>query len=220
MGIDDDKVLLFDLDGTLLDTAPDMVGTVNRLRAERALEPLPVSELRSYVNGGAAALIAAGIPGLKPTVAESLKQRFLDYYGQAPAEETRPFPGILELLDALDERQIRWGVVTNKMHRFTVPVLEKTALAARCVTIVSGDTAAHSKPHPAPVLHACEEASIAPEHAIMIGDSSRDIAAGKAAGAATVAVSWGFIEAGDDPTQWGADEVFDHPDDLRRLLPC
>ena len=214
MTLESVALVLFDLDGTLLDTAPDMVGTINKMRAELDLAPLPVERLRNAVNGGAVALIRAGMPATDDDTAERWRLRFLDLYGDAPATNTRLFPGMEGVLSGLEQTSVAWGVVTNKMHRFTVPVLEATGLAARCATIVSGDTAPRSKPHPAPVLHACAEADVQPEQALMVGDAERDIAAGRAAGTRTCAVTWGYIEPEDDPTSWRADYVVDDPKQL------
>lgn len=210
--------MLFDLDGTLLDTAPDMVGALNDVRAGEGLAPLPVSELRSAVNQGALGLIAAGMPHATDAQMSAWKDAFLAAYAENLSRHTAPFPGIDDVIDTLDRRRIPWGVVTNKLHRYTMPVLEGVGLAARCATIVSGDTTARSKPHPDPVQHALARVGVSAAAALYIGDAERDIASGRAAGTQTCAVRWGYFAPADAPESWGADHVIAAPEELLSLL--
>ncbi|MEC7804208.1 MAG: HAD-IA family hydrolase [Pseudomonadota bacterium] len=210
--------VLFDLDGTLLDTAPDMVGALNALRAEERLGPVPYAIARAHVSTGAIGLLKLAFPTHADQDMHRLHQRYLQIYADRLSTETLPFPGIEELLVSLERSKLIWGVVTNKPASLTEPLLEALKLLHRCACVVSGDTLLERKPHPKPLLHALAQAGIDSNTAIYIGDASRDIEAGKAAGVTTVAVTYGYILPGDEPSDWGADMVIAHPDELLEYL--
>ncbi|MCC5795250.1 MAG: HAD-IA family hydrolase [Chromatiales bacterium] len=210
--------VLFDLDGTLLDTAPDMVATLNWLRAEHGLEALPYAAGRVQVSNGAAGLLRVGFPAAGPEQHEKLRIRFLELYASRLTHETVFFPGMSRLLDVLDSEGIRWGVVTNKPAALTEPLLASFGLEGRAACMVSGDTLSERKPHPAPLLHGLALASGVAEQALYVGDAERDIVAGRAAGMRTVLARYGYIAAGEDLAAWGADLVIDQPLDLLRAL--
>lgn len=204
--------VLFDLDGTLADTAPDLAAALNRVLRDHGHAPLPFAQIRPEVSHGAAALIRLGFgsepggPGF-----DALRQELLDAYSAEIACETRLFPGMPELLETLETRGLRWGVVTNKPAFLTEPLLLALDLSHRAACIVSGDTLAHSKPHPAPMLHACACVGTQPKHCVYVGDAERDIQAGRAAGMHTLVARFGYIDAAIDPTRWAADAMVDSP---------
>jgi phosphoglycolate phosphatase len=211
------RAILFDLDGTLADTAPDLAGAVNNLRIARDLPPTPYEQLRPMASAGARGLIGVAF-GLKPgdDGYEELRVAFLDGYAAGLAVETRLFDGVAELLRALDDRSLTWGIVTNKASRFTDPLVPQIGLQhARCV--VSGDTTPHSKPHPAPLLEAARRLGVAPEECWYVGDDLRDIQAGQAAGMPTIAAAWGYC-GNAEPVQWNADAIATSPFQLLSLI--
>lgn len=211
--------VLFDLDGTLADTAPDLGGALNRLLVEENLAPLPLQQLRPHVSGGARGLIQIGFR-LSPGDAAyaALVHRFLEHYQSDLCTGTTLFPGMEELLDSLEERGIKWGVVTNKPQRFTLPLFEKLGLRHRAACIVSGDSAPRPKPHPASLLLACAATQVAPEQAIYVGDDLRDIVAGRAAGMRTVTAAYGYLGVAEPFESWGADAIIREPSEILGLL--
>lgn len=213
--------VLFDLDGTLLDTAPDLIGAANDLLVEQGHPPLPAGLYAPVVSHGSAAMVARSfnIAPHEPRM-QSLRERFLHLYRERVSQLTRPFAGIPELLDTLDATGIRWGVVTNKPAWLTEPLLADQGLAARASCIVSGDTVPCRKPDPRPIVHACERAGARPEETVVVGDAQRDIRAGTLAGTATLAALFGYICAEDNPTFWGADGLLGTPGELTRWLPA
>ena len=208
------RAVLFDLDGTLADTAPDLAAAVNRLRADQGLEPMPLEQLRPFASAGARGLVHAGF-GVKPGDDEydALREAFLEFYRERPCVETRLFPGIAELLQELSRRSIAWGVVTNKATRFTDRIIATLKLAPACV--VCGDTTPHLKPHPAPMLLAAEQLALPAKDCVYLGDDLRDIQAARSASMRAVAVEWGY---GAGLHSWNADAVIAHPRDLIGLL--
>lgn len=206
------RAVLFDLDGTLADTAPDLARALNALLGEHGRPPVPIEIARPLTSSGARGMIKAGF-GLTPESAdyETLKARFLALYGASVCVETRLFPGMEELLRALDQRGMQWGVVTNKPDRFTRPLLDALGLASRAACIVSGDTAARPKPHPDPLLHASRALALDPAACLYVGDDLRDIQAARAAGMPILAAGYGYLGDDGDPQAWGADAVIDHP---------
>lgn len=212
--------VLFDLDGTLADTAGDLAGALNAVRRERGLPPLPIAELRAHASAGARGMLQAGM-GVGPDTAgyDALRNAFLDHYRQRLAETTRLFDGVAELLDALDARGFAWGIVTNKAARFTEPVVAALGLRNRARTIVAGDTTPHAKPHPAPMRHAAGELQIAPERCVYVGDDLRDVLAGNAAGMVTLVARWGYMGTGEPHETWPAAGGADSPMDLLEWLP-
>jgi phosphoglycolate phosphatase len=210
---------LFDLDGTLADTAPDLVAAVNKMRRDRGLELVAVERLRPLASAGARGLIG-GAFGIGPDHRDyaPMREEFLANYEADLCIETTLFPGIAQLLDALDERDIRWGIVTNKVGRLTLPLVEQLGLAARAHCVVSGDTTPHSKPHPAPLLHAAHALAVPPGKIVYVGDDLRDVQAGFAAGMATVAAAYGYCGTDLPPAMWHAQHIVDSPKQLQQLL--
>jgi len=211
--------VLFDLDGTLADTAPDLGGALNRLLIEEDREPLAIELLRPHVSGGARALLRRGF-GLTPTDAgyDALLRRFLVHYEAAICVDTVLFDGMAQVLDTLDERDIPWGIVTNKSLRFATAVAEALGLHERLACLVGGDSTPHPKPAPDPLLLACRTVSSAPAQTLYVGDDLRDIQAGKAAGTPTVAAAWGYLGDGLPVAAWQADWIIDSPAELLPLL--
>ncbi|MGO4279450.1 phosphoglycolate phosphatase [Cupriavidus sp. OV038] len=211
--------VFFDLDGTLADTAPDLAAAANRLVVERGLPPVAYEKLRPVASHGARGLIGAAF-GKSPEDPDfpALRDTFLDYYEADIAVHTRLFDGMDEVLARLEAAGIRWGIVTNKIARFTVPLVAAIGLAPRASAVVSGDTTAHAKPHPAPLLHAAEVSGVAPARCLYVGDDLRDIQAGKAAGMATVTAAYGYCGDGEPPEAWGADYLIRHPAELLALF--
>jgi phosphoglycolate phosphatase len=208
------SALLLDLDGTLLDTAPDMGGALNRLRAEHGLEPLSHASIRPVVSHGAARLVALGFPQAADAEFERLRLRFLELYSQNLAEHTRLFPGVERVLAELERRNLPWGVVTNKPGWLTDPLLAALGLDRRAGCVVSGDTVAERKPHPLPLLHAAALIGVPPARCVYVGDAERDIQAGRAAGMTTVIAAYGYVAADDDLASWRATGSVDEPEAL------
>lgn len=212
------RAVLFDLDGTLADTAPDLAAALNRMRAVRQLELAPFAALRPYTSAGARGLLGAGF-GITPDHPEFevMKHEFLDNYERALCRDSVLFDGVSALLAQLAARQLPWGIVTNKIARLTDPLVPLLGLqAAQCV--ISGDTTPHAKPHPAPLLEAARRLGVDPRECFYLGDDLRDIQAAKAAGMRSVAVAWGYGGAS-EPAQWDADLILAHPLDLFDHLP-
>ncbi len=199
------RTVLFDLDGTLADTAPDMVGTLNQVLAEEDRPPVSLADYRNHVSHGTAHLIrrAFGEKQAEDIFKRRIK-RFLEIYPARLCDETTLFPGMIELLEALESSGKKWGVVTNKPARFTEPLMELLGLHQRSACTVSGDTVAERKPHPLPMLTAARLANSQPEQCIYIGDAERDIQAGNAAGMQTLIANWGYIDEAQNPDVWGA----------------
>ncbi|WP_426416591.1 HAD family hydrolase [Aestuariirhabdus sp. LZHN29] len=197
--------VLFDLDGTLLDTAPDFVLVLNQLLEEQQRPALAEPLIRATVSNGARALVTLGFDLTADEAGfEPLRERLLELYEARLGEQTLPFDGIDRLLESLEQRNIPWGVVTNKPSRYTLPLLEKLGYLSRCATVVCPDQVRHSKPHPEPMLLACQQAASTPATTIYVGDHERDIQAGHNAGMATIAALYGYLEADLDWRQWNA----------------
>jgi phosphoglycolate phosphatase len=213
------QVVLFDLDGTLADTAPDLAGAANRMRERRGLPALPVDRLRPVASAGARGMIGVAL-GKGPADAEfeALREEFLGEYAASLAVESRLFEGVAELLAGLEAAGLPWGVVTNKAMRFTGPVLEALGLARRAAVVVAGDTTPYAKPHPEPLLEACRRVSVDPAYGLYIGDDLRDIQAARAARMPCVAAAYGYLGEHSDVSAWAADHVLPRPLDLLPLL--
>jgi len=211
--------VLFDLDGTLADTAGDLGGAVNQMRVARGMAAMPIESLRPFASAGARGLIGAGLD-VHPDHPEfeSLRQEFLSNYERCLADTTRLFEGVPALLDQLDAMGCTWGVVTNKPHRYTVPVMEALGLMARSAVTISGDTTAHAKPHPLPLLTACERMGAHALTTLYVGDDLRDIQAAQAAHMPSVAAAWGYLGTTHDVAQWGADVICQNPTDILPFL--
>lgn len=212
------RSVLFDLDGTLLDTAPDMAGALNELLHEQGRERLPFQTIRPLVSHGATALVNLGFAGVAESVFAALRARFLEIYRARLAVETRMYAGLAEALDVLDSSGISWGIVTNKPGWLTEPLLEHFAWSRRAQVIVSGDTLAQRKPHPAPLLHAAEKLGVKPAECIYIGDAERDVLAGRAAGMQVFVALFGYIPAEEQPRAWPASGWLDTPQAMAALL--
>lgn len=209
------KAVLFDLDGTLIDSAPDLAAAINRVKADHGLPPTPYEQLRRVASAGAPGLIRTAF-GIEKTHTDypALADAFIAYYTAAIAVKSTLFEGIPELLDLLRASNIHWGIVTNKRHLLTVPLLKEIGLHdAACV--ISGDTTPHAKPHPEPVLEAARQAGVSPQECWFIGDDLRDVQSGHAAGSLTIAVNWGY---GTDAVTWNADLVVDTPWEVSDLI--
>lgn len=210
--------MLFDLDGTLADTAPDLADAVNRMLVEQGHEPLPLERLRPFASAGARGLLHAAF-GAKPGDADyaALRETFLEYYAESVCRHTRLFPGIAELLRELQARDIPWGIVTNKATRFTERIVLELDLKPDAVAC--GDTTPHLKPHPASLLHAAGQLNIPPGNCLYLGDDLRDMKAAQAAGARPIAVEWGYHHPDHGgPNTWQAAAVISHPMQVMGLL--
>ncbi|MCX7142014.1 MAG: HAD-IA family hydrolase [Proteobacteria bacterium] len=206
------RAVLFDLDGTLADTAPDLARALNRVRAENGLERMPAETTRPYTSSGARGLLKVGF-GLNPGDEnyEALRSRFLDFYAAEICVETCLFEGMAELLARLELDRILWGVVTNKSERLTIPLLQSLQLATRAACIVGGDTTSRAKPHPDPLLHAAATLRLDPADCLYLGDDLRDIQSARAAGMRALAARYGYLGDGGPIESWQADAIIDHP---------
>lgn len=211
--------VLFDLDGTLLDTVDDFMAIIVNMRQDRGLPALDARRIRDRVSDGSVGMLSSAF-GMQPTDAgfDALREEFLQRYQLALAVHTRLFEGMPQLLDWLDEQGLPWGVVTNKLSRFSIPLLEAMGLAGRCHSLVCPDQVSHGKPHPEPLLKACLEMGVKPEHSVYVGDHLRDILAGRAAGMLTIAALYGYIPPGEDPASWQATHSIRAPAELRPWL--
>jgi phosphoglycolate phosphatase len=213
------KAVVFDLDGTLLDTAPEFIDVVQALRSEHQLPPLPAERVRDVVSDGARAMVslALDMPQDHPEF-EARRQRFLAIYAQDLGRATAPFHGITELIAALAGGGVRWGVSTNKPSYLTDPLLARLAFDPPPASVVCPDHVSRPKPHPEPLLLNCRELNCSPEETIYVGDHRRDIEAGQAAGMYTIAAAYGYVHADEDPASWGADSVANGSGELTNLI--
>ena len=220
MQLQDDtyELVLFDLDGTLVDTAPDMVAVLQRLLEAHGRPAVPYEHARSFVSHGALGLLSVGFPASDIEFGNALHQEYLAHYADNICSESSLFDGLDELLADLESSGIPWGVVTNKPQQLTQPLMAALGLAERAACIVSGDTLAVRKPDPAPVLLACDIANVAPEYSLYIGDADRDIEAGRRAGTATIAAAFGYVTEDDDPREWNADIIAATAPELTQIV--
>lgn len=213
------KAVLFDLDGTLIDSAPDLGAAADLMRTRRGLPSLPLERYRPHAGSGARGMLRVALetaPG-DPDY-EILKAEFLTLYESCMFERTRPFAEAVELVEALTKRGMRWGVVTNKAERFAKPITEAMAMFAGAGVIVGGDTTPFSKPHPEPLLEAARRLALPPGQCMYVGDDERDIVAGRAAGMHTVAASYGYVGGGAAVSAWGAHAEVNNPLELLKLI--
>jgi phosphoglycolate phosphatase len=210
--------VLFDLDGTLLDTAPDMADALNRLRADEGLAELPFERIRPHVSHGALRLIRVGFDDPEPPRFESLRGRYLDIYRQGIANRTRLFDGFEHVLTSIEGAGLRWGVVTNKPGWLTLPLLEALGLAARAACVVAGDTLTERKPHPLPLLHAAQLLGFEPHECLYLGDAERDVQAARNAGMIPLVAGFGYLGEDEDPAAWQPDGILGRPGELLRWL--
>jgi len=211
------RAVLFDLDGTLVDSAPDLIAAVQALCKELGAPAPDPDRVREVVSAGGRAMLRRGLPGADDVMIDQWLPRFLDIYSVNMVEHTRLYAGMDEVLAGFESRGIAWGVVTNKPGWLARPLMEQMGLSTRCSALVSGDCLSVRKPDPAPVLRACELAGVDVAASAFVGDDLRDVQAGRAAGALTIAAAWGYLDGG-DPHGWGADRVVDAPVDLPRAL--
>lgn len=208
------QAVLFDLDGTLLDTAPDMIGALNRLRVEHGREPLSSASLRRYVSHGSARLVRVGFPDRPETDLPALQRRFLDIYRDHLSAETTLFPGMQSVLEDLRGMQLEVAIVTNKPGWLTAPLLEQLGMTEGFACVISGDTLPERKPHPMPLLHAASVAGANPSQCVYVGDAERDILAARGAGMTSLIARYGYIGADEAIDEWRADGMLDHPQEL------
>jgi 2-phosphoglycolate phosphatase len=213
------RAVLFDMDGTLLDTAPDFIAICQSMLADRGFPPVADKLIRDEISGGAKAMVAATF-ALSPMAPEfeALRLEFLERYQVSCAVHSTLFDGMAELLVDIEKANLIWGVVTNKPVRFAQPIMEQLGLAERSAILICPDHVTNSKPHPEPLILACKMLDLHPASVLFVGDDLRDIESGREAGTKTAAVRYGYIHPHDNPDHWGADVVVDHPLDLRRVL--
>jgi 2-phosphoglycolate phosphatase len=211
--------VLFDLDGTLIDSAPDLAGAANRLRAEHGMAALPLETLRPMVGSGARGMvgIAFGVAPGEPRF-EALRDAFLAHYEAGLLERTQAFDGVDAMLAALESAGVPWGIVTNKATRFTTPIVAGLGLAQRAAVVVCGDTTPHAKPRPEPLWHAARAMGLAPESVVYVGDDLRDAQAARAAGMPMLAATWGYLGLGEPVHNWGASALLDAPHQVQAWL--
>ncbi len=213
-----DGAIFFDLDGTLVDTAPDMVGILQALQEDHGVEPVSYATGRSHVSNGVVGLLNLAFPGVDGDAREALRLEYLERYELSVCERSSVFDGLESLLQRLDDAAVPWGVVTNKPGFLTEQLLARLDLSRRSACAVSGDTLNVRKPDPGPLLHACELTGVRPDRSIYVGDAARDIEAGSAAGMRTVAAAYGYIVDGDNPDAWGADQVAANTKELAQIV--
>lgn len=213
------RAVLFDLDGTLIDSAPDLGAAADKMRTDRGLPSLPAQRYRPMAGAGARGLLAEAF-GITPEHADfaQMREEFFQNYAARLTQHTTVFAGVPELIARLQAHQLPWGVVTNKMARFTDPLVQALPLFQSAATVVSGDTTAHAKPHPAPLLYAAQQLNVPASDCVYVGDDERDIVAGLAAGMGTVAATYGYLGAQADANQWGAHAVVNSPQALLQYL--
>lgn len=213
------KAVLFDLDGTLIDSAPDLAAAANGMRAHRGLEPVPYPALRSMVGSGARGMIHVAF-GVTPASSDfvPLRDEFLSRYERGLLDQTAVFAPMRALLDALDAAGTRWGIVTNKVERYTRPIVAGLGLEQRAAVVICGDTTPHAKPHPGPLLEAARRMGVEPSACAYVGDDLRDVQAGRSAGMQTVVAAWGYLGQGDAVEHWGADDIVLEPYELLNCL--
>jgi len=213
------EAVLFDLDGTLIDSAPDLGAAADQMRTDRGLPPLPLEHYRPMAGAGARGMIGVAF-GLRPEDPgyNELREEFMANYERCMTQRTYAFDGVAELVEALLQRELAWGVVTNKIERFTLPLTGTMPLFASARAIVAGDTTPHPKPHPAPLFEAARRLGLDPQRCLYVGDDERDIVAGLAAGMGTVAATYGYLGQKNDVSGWGAHALIHAPGELLQLL--
>jgi phosphoglycolate phosphatase len=207
--------VLFDLDGTLVDTAPDLIACLNKALTSHGFSTVDVERVKPFISHGAAYMITHSLGDtVSPGQHAEILMTMLDYYEDNISEHSRFFHGITDLITSIEESGLKWGIVTNKRERFTNPLVSALKLTNRAACIISGDTTANPKPHSEPMFAACKQAGVNPEECVYIGDAPHDITAGKNAGMKTLAAVYGYLKPDDSPETWGADGLIDHPDQL------
>jgi 2-phosphoglycolate phosphatase len=213
------EAVLFDLDGTLADTAPDMARTVNRMRTNRGLEPVTAESVRPHVSKGARGMLMAAFQmGTDHPDFPAMREEFLTLYADNLCVDTRLFPGMLQLLDRLEAGDIAWGVVTNKFERFAKPLIDDLGLGDRAAVVIGGDTCPRAKPFPDPLLFAAASMGIAPMRTLYVGDDERDVQAARAAGMPVVVAGYGYLGDGPPPSLWNADGILNSPAEIEAWI--
>lgn len=213
------QAVLFDLDGTLIDSAPDLGAAADKMRLDRGLASLPMSHYRPLAGAGARGMINVAL-GLTPDHPDfaALREEFFINYEHCMMKNTFVFEGVQQLISHLETRHLPWGIVTNKATRFTEPLVRSISLFKSAGAVISGDTTPHAKPHPAPLLEAARRLAVDPTYCLYVGDDERDIVAGLSAGMMTAAATYGYIVQKTDPLQWGAHAAINSPEGLLQLL--
>lgn len=213
------RAILFDLDGTLIDSAPDLGAAADQMRVARGLPSLPMADYRPFAGSGARGMLRVAF-GMQPEDAEfpTMREEFFQNYERRMTQDTTVFDGVSDMLASIVARQLHWGVVTNKSKRFTEPLSRQMALFASAGAVVSGDTTPHAKPHPEPLLEAARRIGVAPQDCVYVGDDERDIIAGRAAGMHTVAAVYGYLGEKQSVAHWEADDVINSPHELLKRL--
>ena len=206
--------VLFDLDGTLVDTAPDLIACLNKALKQYGFDPVSSNKLKPFISYGAAAMISKSVNDVDEHTQAKILETMLACYQDNIAEHSQFFSGITDTLNTIESLGLKWGIVTNKRERFTNPLVDALNLTDRVACVVSGDTTANSKPHPEPMLTACAQANVKPEECVYIGDALHDIAAGKNAKMKTLAAIYGYLKPDDNPDNWGADALIESPEQL------
>lgn len=212
------QAVLFDLDGTLADTAADLCGAANRMRRAVGREPLPLADFRPWVSRGGRAMLEVAFPEASAEQREVMLPEFLQIYAEHVADETQLFAGIAELLDAIESAGLRWGIVTNKPIALARPVVSALGLAERSGALIGGDSLAERKPHPLPLFEACRLLGVEPSNCVYVGDDRRDVEAGHAAGMPVIGVHWGYLPPNDPIQDWGADRLVALPAEIAQWL--
>jgi phosphoglycolate phosphatase len=213
------EAVLFDLDGTLADTAPDMARTVNKMRAKRGLPAVPLDQVRPFVSRGARGMICSAFDMTTDHADfNAMREEFLALYGDDLVHDTRLFPGMAQLLDSLEARNISWGVVTNKFERFARPIMDELGLGRRAAVVVGGDTCPRPKPFPDPLLFAAASMGVAPMRTLYVGDDERDVQAARAAGMPVLAAGYGYLGDGPPPSLWNADGVVTSVEEIGKWI--
>jgi len=212
------QAVLFDLDGTLVDSAPDLVGTLNDIRRDHGLEPLSYEVLRHHASRGALGLLAAGMPEFDADAAAALRDEFIDRYRSRLWQDSHGFDGMEDALEALSSAGLKLGIVTNKIESLARPLIEQAGWLHLFPALVGGDSTPRPKPDPGPVIEACRLLQVAPADCVMVGDDERDVRAGRSAGAGTAVALWGYISPSEQPGRWGADRMIARVEELIELI--
>jgi len=206
------EAVLFDLDGTLLNTAPDLITALNKSLVHFGFAPAIENEVTPIISYGALAMIEKSVPEATDSATKSnILNGLIDYYELHIADFTLPYDGMLQVIDTLEQHNIAWGIVTNKRERLAIPLMSALNLSERAACLICGDTTAHSKPHPEPMLAACKQLAVNANKCLYIGDAQHDVTAGNHVNMKTLAATYGFLKTDDQPENWGADALIDHP---------
>lgn len=206
--------VLFDLDGTLVDTAPDLIACLNKSLKKHGFDKVSSDKIKPFISYGAPEMIKQSIESDEPQTLNSILECMLSFYQDNIAEHSQFFSGIKETLDTIESLGLKWGIVTNKRERFSLPLVTALELTNRAACVISGDTTENCKPHPEPMLTACSQIQVKPEECVYIGDALHDISAGKNANMKTLAAVYGYLKPDDDPDSWGADALIESPEQL------